>query len=69
METDADNNSALRTPHSALRIGLALSSGGARLRARRRSAARGGLTIAEVAGSSMGSIMAAGYAIRATSAN
>ncbi|MFN8515259.1 MAG: hypothetical protein U0841_22265 [Chloroflexia bacterium] len=68
METDADNNSALRTPHSALRIGLALSSGGARgfahvgvIKALREA----GFTIAEVAAAAWGSIMAAGYAIRA----
>lgn len=68
METDADDNSAPRTSHDALRIGLALSSGGARgfahvgvIKALREA----GFTIAGVAGSSMGSIMAAGYAIRA----
>jgi predicted acylesterase/phospholipase RssA len=67
VDHEAADNSALRTPHSALRIGLALSSGGARgfahvgvIKALREA----GFTIAGVAGSSMGSIMAAGYAIR-----
>ena len=57
--------------HSALRIGLALSSGGARgfahvgvIKALREA----GFTISSVAGSSMGSIMAAGYAIRGDAA-
>ena len=59
MEHDVANNSA-----SELRIGLALSSGGARgfahvgvIKALREA----GFTIAGVAGSSMGGIMAAGY--------
>jgi predicted acylesterase/phospholipase RssA len=63
VEHDVANNSA-----SELRIGLALSSGGARgfahvgvIKALREA----GFTIAGVAGSSMGGIMAAGYAIRA----
>ena len=61
MEHDAASNTAIR-------IGLALSSGGARgfahvgvIKALREA----GFTITSVAGSSMGSIMAAGYAIRA----
>jgi NTE family protein len=74
VERDAADNSAIRDPRSAgapaqaIKIGLALSSGGARgfahvgvIKALREA----GFTIAGVAGSSMGSIMAAGYAIRA----
>jgi NTE family protein len=56
---------------SAIRVGLALSSGGARgfahvgvIKALREA----GFTIGNVAGSSMGSIMAAGYAIRGDAA-
>ena len=77
MERDHLTHSALRDPlarvprHSALRIGLALSSGGARgfahvgvIKALREA----GFTIGSVAGSSMGSIMAAGYAIRGDAA-
>jgi predicted acylesterase/phospholipase RssA len=67
VERDTADNAAIRDPRSAIRVGLALSSGGARgfahvgvIKALREA----GFTIAGVAGSSMGSIMAAGYAIR-----
>lgn len=59
------------TSDATIRIGLALSSGGARgfahvgvIKALREA----GFTITNIAGSSMGSIMAAGYAIRADAA-
>lgn len=74
MEPDAASAPAIGNPRPAsagapaIRIGLALSSGGARgfahvgvIKALREA----GFTIAGVAGSSMGGIMAAGYAIRA----
>jgi NTE family protein len=74
VEHDADDNRAILDSRPAaagapaINIGLALSSGGARgfahvgvIKALREA----GFTIAGVTGSSMGSIMAAGYAIRA----
>jgi predicted acylesterase/phospholipase RssA len=74
VDSNTANESATRcggcpgNPQSSIRIGLALSSGGARgfahvgvIKALREA----GFTIAGVAGSSMGGIMAAGYAIRA----